>query len=124
MLAALSNALLRPSKISFQQIAFHTSQRTEHRTDAPLVCILCRNTSGGRTCPTGTGRGLLGDDWLARMDESSRRINGLPRELRHNINVTHHAGVVHFSTPLALVQFPPVNPATAYRHRSVQLISA
>jgi hypothetical protein len=37
MLAALSNALLRPSKISFQQIAFHTSQRTEHRTDAPLV---------------------------------------------------------------------------------------
>ena len=35
--------------------------------------------------------GLLGDGWLARVNESSRRIDGLPRELRirHNMRVIY-----------------------------------
>jgi hypothetical protein len=35
--------------------------------------------------PARPTRGLLGDNWLARMNESGWAFNGLSRELRHNM---------------------------------------
>jgi hypothetical protein len=36
--------------------------------------------------PARPGWGLLGNDWLTRMDEKAAgAFNGLPRELRHNM---------------------------------------
>src|SRR5262245_11129219 len=43
---------------------------------------------------------------------------------RYQIDVMHHAGVMHFSPDAHIWRFPPANPATEYRHRSAQSESA